>query len=705
MRFRLPLGALAVALSLGAQACGSASTPTQPSQQVTCSFSLSDTDRSRTAESTGGELTATVTTAAGCAWTAESHAEFLTITIGKTGTGAGTVRYIVAANTGAERSGTLTIAGQTVTVTQHAPEGCAFSVTPSSLAIPAAGGSMTVDVKQTKGTTCGWSATASDAFVQVSSGASGTGDGTVALTIAANHGGARSASLTVAGTTVTISQAAEGSSAPAPPAPTPTPTPTPSPTPSPSPTPAPGQCSFAVSPTSFDVSSAPTNVTVSVTVTQGSSCNWTAASNSAFLTITNNASGTGSGTVVIGVSGNASLPRTGTVTVAGITVTFTQAGPGSCATSISPLSQSFGPDGGSGFVDVTAPPTCAWTASTTAPFITLASASQTGSGRVTFTVSSNPSNPRSGSITIGILQMVITQSASAPVAVFSYRSDAGEYIGQGQSQTITTSNFSVTENGNSLNFRQLDPLGWSVAFAAPNGGSLAPGMYDGTARWPFQAAGQPGFDFSGQGRGCNTSTGRFVVAEAPFVNLQVHRFHAVFEQHCENSSAVLTGDLWIDSNGSTAVPALSLPAPPPTPTTFYSYVSSPGDLVGRGQSKTFTLASAVFAATASGSRIQAQLHTPGFSEFWILLFSPPTGQMLGPGTYNNTTRIPTATQPGLDVGSSFSGCNTSTGSFQVLELVLGPSQEVRRFHATFVQQCDGGPPLTGEIWIVADPWR
>ena len=705
MRFWLPVGALLVGLCLGSQACGSASAPTQPSQQSLCSFSLTDADRSRTEDAAGGELTATVTTAAGCTWTAESHADFLAITTGKTGTGTGTVKYTVAANTGAQRSGTLTVAGQSVAVTQQAPVACTFAVTPATLTVPAAGSSVTIDVKQTKGGACGWTATASDGFVQITGGASGTGDGTVAITVAANGGASRSSSVVVAGTTVIISQAAGGST-PAPPAPTPTPAPapTPTPTPSPSPTPAPGPCAFTVSPTSFDVSAAPTNVTVNVTVTQGSSCSWTAVSNAAFLTITNNASGTGSSAVVIGVSGNGSVPRTGTVTVAGMLVTFTQAGPGSCVTAISSTNQSFGPDGGSGFLDVTAPPTCTWTASTTATFINITSPSHTGSDRVTFTVSANSSTPRNGTITIGLLQLAIAQSSYSPIAVLSYRSDPSDYIGQGQSQTITTNNFSLTEVGSRLDFQMLGPSGWSVTFAAPNGASLVPGLYEGTARAPFQAAGQPGFDFSGQGRGCNTSTGRFLVAEVVFINLQVHRFHAVFEQHCENSSAALTGDLWVDANGSTAVPPLSLPAPPSTPMSVFSYVSPPGDVVGAGRSATFTLASAVFSAIAPGSQIQVQVHTPGFSESWTLLFSPPTGQGLGVGSYTNTSRIPTTTQPGMDV-EGISGCNSSTGSFQILELVLGPSREVRRFHATFSQQCQGGPPLTGEIYIVADPWR
>jgi hypothetical protein len=61
-----------------------------------------------------------VTTQATCAWTAVSNATWITVTSGAAGTGNGTVGFSAAANTGAARTGTLTIAGQTFTVTQSA---------------------------------------------------------------------------------------------------------------------------------------------------------------------------------------------------------------------------------------------------------------------------------------------------------------------------------------------------------------------------------------------------------------------------------------------------------------------------------------------------------------------------------------------------------------------------------------------------------
>jgi len=83
----------------------------------TCTYSINPTSASIAAG--GGTGSVTVTAGAGCAWTAVSNATFITVTSGASGSGNGSVGYSVAANTGSSsRNGTITIAGQTFTVTQ-----------------------------------------------------------------------------------------------------------------------------------------------------------------------------------------------------------------------------------------------------------------------------------------------------------------------------------------------------------------------------------------------------------------------------------------------------------------------------------------------------------------------------------------------------------------------------------------------------------
>ena len=83
----------------------------------TCTYSISPTSASVVAG--GGTGSVSVTAGVGCAWTAVSNATFITVTSGASGSGNGSVGYSVSSNTGTgSRVGTITIAGQTFTVTQ-----------------------------------------------------------------------------------------------------------------------------------------------------------------------------------------------------------------------------------------------------------------------------------------------------------------------------------------------------------------------------------------------------------------------------------------------------------------------------------------------------------------------------------------------------------------------------------------------------------
>ncbi|HKX00766.1 MAG TPA: BACON domain-containing carbohydrate-binding protein [Bryobacteraceae bacterium] len=95
---------------------GKTFTVNQASSQ--CSYSLSATSAS--VASGGGTNGVVVSADTGCSWTAVSNVSWITIETGLTGSGSGSVSYTVDPNTGAARSGTLTIAGVTFTVTQDA---------------------------------------------------------------------------------------------------------------------------------------------------------------------------------------------------------------------------------------------------------------------------------------------------------------------------------------------------------------------------------------------------------------------------------------------------------------------------------------------------------------------------------------------------------------------------------------------------------
>lgn len=92
-----------------------------------CSFSVSPASANVAAP--GGIGSVALTGTSNCGWTASSNANWILITSGFSGTGSGSVSYSVSPNAGIQRSGTLTIAGQTFTINQAAPgSGGALSI-------------------------------------------------------------------------------------------------------------------------------------------------------------------------------------------------------------------------------------------------------------------------------------------------------------------------------------------------------------------------------------------------------------------------------------------------------------------------------------------------------------------------------------------------------------------------------------------------
>jgi hypothetical protein len=85
-----------------------------------------------------GASTGQLTVISACAWTATSNSDWISLSSTTSGTGSSTLTFTVAANTSsASRSGTLTVAGQTFTVTQAganvAAPVCTLSASPSSI--------------------------------------------------------------------------------------------------------------------------------------------------------------------------------------------------------------------------------------------------------------------------------------------------------------------------------------------------------------------------------------------------------------------------------------------------------------------------------------------------------------------------------------------------------------------------------------------
>jgi len=258
----------------------------------TCTYSISPASASHSTKSVTG--TVAVTTLSGCVWTSASNVPWLSITKGGVGTASGTLEYLVEANLGmTSRSGTLTIGGQLFTVNQAgAGGGCSYSISPDNASVAASGGAGTVTVATDS--TCAWTAASNAAWITVTSGSSGNGNGTVAYSVAANTGTtSRTGTLTIGGRIFTITQAATGSLRASP-----------------------GALTFSAQ----RGGSNPPSQTVQLTISDGSTVSWTAAASSTaggnWLSISP-ASGTtpDSVSVAVNTAGLAAGSYTGQVTI------------------------------------------------------------------------------------------------------------------------------------------------------------------------------------------------------------------------------------------------------------------------------------------------------------------------------------------------------------------------------------------------------
>jgi hypothetical protein len=262
----------------------------EPASSPGCSYSIAPTSQSF--PSSGGTGTVGVTAGAGCNWTATSNAAWLHITSGASGSGNGTVGYSADANPSAQRTGTLTIAGQSFTVSQSAgSSSCSYTLSTTNVNVAIGGGSILITV--TAGAGCGWTAQSNVTWITITSGSSGSGNGSVNVSIAANSGPTRTGTVTIAGQTVNFNQAGSGAT-----------------------------CSYSISPTSGAMGAGGGQGSVSVMA--GAGCNWTATSNASWLTITAGGSGSGNATVSYQVAANSGAARTGTLTIAGQTFTLNQ---------------------------------------------------------------------------------------------------------------------------------------------------------------------------------------------------------------------------------------------------------------------------------------------------------------------------------------------------------------------------------------------
>lgn len=314
-------------------------------------------------------------------WTAVSgNTQWLTITSGSPGTGDGTVGYNALANpSGTSRSTTITVAGQSVPVTQGGVS-CNPTISPNPVNVPPSGGTLSVAV--VRNATCpAWTGTSNQAWLSVVTTTPITGNATIQLEAEANISTSpRSATLTIGGISFPVIQAGSA-------------------------------CTAAFVTNSAPAPAAGGSGTVQYTLPSGCT-NQPISSATDWLNAT-----IASGTMTWTAGRNElSVGRTATITLAGANFTVSQAG-AACTFNLTPLSRTITSGQNNGSFQIASPVGCSWTAVSDVPSWLHVQTPGTGSGTgdLAYVADANPlTTRRTGTITIGSRQFTVIQNGTAP---------------------------------------------------------------------------------------------------------------------------------------------------------------------------------------------------------------------------------------------------------------------------------------------------
>jgi sulfur relay (sulfurtransferase) DsrF/TusC family protein len=372
---------------------------------VPCAFSISPTNAVHGFGSETGLVTVTATT--GCNWGATNTNAWITITSSTSGTGSGSITYMVAANPSTNaRTGLVTIADTLFTVSQ-AGLSCTYRLSPTNRTHGYAAVTNAVSMMVNDG--CTWSVANTNPWIAILSGASGTGNGTVTYAVAANTNFTdRMGVVLIGGQVFNLTQ--HGIT-----------------------------CTVTISPASRMHGYGATSNSVSVTT--GAGCSWPVVNTNSWITITSGTNGTGNGTVTYTVAANPSaVARMGVVGIDGESFMISQAG-APCTYAISPTSAMHGFGSETGLVSVTAISGCAWTVSNASPWITIISGTNgTGNGSVTYTVATNAGGSRMGIVMIAGEVFTVNQSGSECTYKLSPTNRTHGYGASGGTVSMTTAN-------------------------------------------------------------------------------------------------------------------------------------------------------------------------------------------------------------------------------------------------------------------------
>lgn len=325
--------------------------------------SINPTTRNFTKDGGGGAIIVTAGVAEN--WTATADSAWINVTPTTSGTGNGTVAYLVSANFSADnRSGRVNISGQIHTVNQS---GYTAVINPLSASYNLTGGFGVINVTVDAGIS--WSAVSDSAWCSITAGSGGFGSGSASFTVAANPGVAtRFANITIAGQVFTVTQTGTD---------------------------------VVLSPSTATVG--PDTSLVQFNINALGSTSWTVVPQVDWVYPLGTSSGSGAASITLAVVPNSSwLQRVGTVQVGSALLTIAQSGVANPVYSLTPPSVTAPSPGAAGAIAVSATMDAPWTVASQVPWVTVVSgASGAGNGGVQYVVSQNPNTTtRTGTVVL-----------------------------------------------------------------------------------------------------------------------------------------------------------------------------------------------------------------------------------------------------------------------------------------------------------------
>jgi hypothetical protein len=147
---------------------------------------------------------------------------------------------------------------------------------------------------------------------------------------------------------------------------------------------------------------------------------------------------------------------------------------------------------------------------------------------------------------------------------------------------------------------------------------------------------------------------------------------------------------------------------PATPRTLLTLNSAPGDFIGQGTKQVYSEANSLWTVTTLGDDSSVDIRIESIGDmptmaYWFLVFRPPLGMILEPGTYRDVVLAPirTTTAAGLEIWNGRFCGGGLTGNFTVHEYTRDPfTGDVVTFSADFDQRCGPTrPALRGSVRV------